>query len=269
MKRSRTILVTLLVVFIGLGLAKNLIARAALTGAITAITGFPAQVGGLRLGLLGGDLHIRNLRVLNPRGYGERVFVDVPELYVNLDPGALLRGKIHVEEMRLNLRTLNVVKASSGDLNLHKVKALAEGGPKASGGAPAPPAGKLPDLQVDVLELKVGGVSYTDESHTPPTVQAFAVNIDERYEHITNPYLFAGLVVSRALTKTTISSLANFDVRALQASVTQGLKLSADKLTGTVVDGAEAAKKIGQNAVGTAKGAVQQTADSFKRLLGQ
>ena len=266
MKRLKQMLAIAAIVLIGLFLGKNLIAKSALSGGVKLITGLDTQIGSLRVGLINTAVGIKGLRVLNPHGFPERVMVDVPEIFVDYDLGSFLKGEAHLQTMRVNLAELHVIKSAEGQLNLNSVKALESGKTEAG---QKPQAGPAPKFLIDVLELKVGKVVYKDYTANPPMVKEFAVNIDERYEHITNPYTFGALVFSRALMKTTVAQLAHFDVRGLQATVTEGLKGSAARLTSTLTEGTDAAQRIGQDALGTASEAVKGTAGTLKKLLGE
>ena len=266
MKLLRTTLTVVLIVGIGLVLTKNLIAQAALGGGVKAITGLNTQLKSVDVGLLKTAVRIKGLRVLNPSGFPEPVLVDVPEVFVDYDLGALLKGTAHFESLRIHLAQLNVVKAPDGTLNLHTIKALEPG--KAKEGAKPQQAGRPPAFAIDALELKIGKVVYTDYTVSPPQTREFNVNIDERYQHVTNPYTFTGLIVSRALLKTTVGQLANFDVSGLQATVTEGLKQSATQLRSTLKEGTKVAEQLGTGAVGTAKDVVEGTTGTLKKLLG-
>ena len=254
-------------VILAILLLKDFIAGAALAGGIKAITGLDAQVGSVHVALLKQAVRIRNVRVMNPSGFPDRVMLDLPELYVDYKVLPLLMGTAHLEEVRLNLQEFNVVKAADGRLNLDAITALKSDKPAAQGAPAKKPAGPPMKLQIDLLELNVGKVVYRDHTKSPATVREFPVEIHERYEHINNPYLLAGLIVSRSLMKTTVANLANFDVSGLQAGVQQALKASAGELTATLKDGATAAGKIGRDAAGAASDAVDKTAGTLKKLL--
>ncbi len=271
MKWLKTVFVVLVVAVCVLVLGRNLVAKAAVSGGIKMIAGLDARIGSMQGGLLKSAVGIKELQVLDPAGFQEPVMVDIPELYVDYDLGSFLRGKVHLETLRLHLKQFNVVKNGQGQLNLHAIKALETG--KAQQPPAQKPGGPAPALQIDVLELNIGKVVFKDYTKSPVLVKEFNVNIDERYEHIANPYAFAGLVVSRALIKTTVGQLANFDVMGLQSTVTQALKEGAGKLTGTLTQGAEqaagAATNVVGGATGTAKEVVDQTSGRLKKLFGQ
>ncbi len=255
-----------LVALIGAVLAKDRIAGAVLSGGVKAITGLDTQVGRTRVGLLNTSLGIQGLRISNPAGFRDRVMVDVPEVFVDYRLGAFMKGNVHLEVVRLHLAELDVIKASDGRLNLRSVKALEPD--QATGEAQPKEAGTGPQFQIDLLEVRIGKVVYKDYTVSPPLVKEFNVNINERYQRITNPDTFTGLIVSRALMKTTVEQLANFDVKGLQASVTEGLKASAAQLTSTLTGSTEAAEQIGKDALGTAQETVAGATGTLKKLLG-
>jgi hypothetical protein len=264
------------VALVALWVLKDVAASAVIAGGIKAVTGLGTKIGRVSVGLLNTSIGIRGLQVQNPRGYQDRLFVDVPEIYVNYKVLPLLRGKAHLEEVRLHLKELHVVKTAQG-VNLNAVKAL--GPATAKGQAQPAPAQGMPNLEIDVLALKVGKVVYRDETTSPATVKEFAVNLDERHEHITHPTILAGLIVSRALMKTTVAQLANFDVAGLQAVVTQGLRESAGRVaetTGALADrvtkdaGAmtRGAAGVTREAAGAAQEAVGEATGMVKKIFG-
>ena len=62
---------------------------------------------------------------------------------------------------------------------------------------------EMPDIQTDLLELKIGKAIYKDYSKgTPPKEKVYNVKIDERDENITNPQSFVRLIIFKALKDT-------------------------------------------------------------------
>ena len=149
---------------------------------------------------------------------------------------------------------------------------------------------KMPDLQIDLLDLKIGTVIYKDYSKgTPPKERVFNVNIDERYENITDPQSFVRLIILKALKNTTIASLTNFDLGKLQEGISgtvkktaemaqeaKGRAIEAGKDAGekvketveeTVDKAAEAGKEAGEKVKETAKETIEKAADTIKKIL--
>lgn len=247
------------VVVVGAWVGKGLLAKLAVSGGVRLVTGLDASIGSLHVGVFNTSIGVRNLQVRNPAGFADQVMVDLPEIYADYDLGAALKGNIHLERVRLNLKELRVVKNADGRLNLRAIKGLESDTP-----AP-PPSSKAGAFVIDALDLKIGTVTYADYTASPPSVKTFTVNLDEHFEHITNPTVFAGLVVSRALMKTTVAQLANFDVSGVQSMVTQGLRDSAGLVAGTATHVAtEAASQL----QGGATGAAKEAADAATKAVG-
>jgi len=244
------IVIVVLILFV-LSFAKDIIAKTAVSAGVRAITGLNLSMRSINIGILKTLVGINGLKLFNPVGFPDRLMMDMPEIYVDYNLGAIFRGKIHLRELRLNLKEFVVIKNESGQLNLDSLKVVKE---KKQKRVRAEAAGIMP-FQIDVLELKVGKVIYKDYSGgTPPMVQEFNVNINERYENITDPYNLARLIVVRTLRKTIISRLANFDLGPLQ-----------DQLGKTLQEAGKIAEELGGKALGDvatkAQGAAQEAAE--------
>ncbi|MDP3723500.1 MAG: hypothetical protein Q8R91_08400 [Candidatus Omnitrophota bacterium] len=243
-------------------LAKNVIVRFAVTSGVKALTGLRLSIRDIDVGWLNTRLGVTGLRVLNPTGFHDAVMVDVPELYIDYDLGAFLKGQTHLEEIRLDLQELTVIKNEQGDVNLNAlrtVKASKEPRPPQPAPKDTTIASKPPQIQVDLFELHIGTVVYKDYSVSPPQVHTFPVNVHERFEHITHPQALAGLIITRALAKTTIAQLTHLDLKALQEGLTDLVGKSLQKAVG----------EVGQGALDVTGQAVQGTTGALKKLLGQ
>ena len=212
-------------VLAGLLLAKNVLIKLAVSQGIKAVTGLDVQIGGLDVGLFNTRVSAKNVRVMNPAGFEDRVMVSLPELYVDYDLGSIVKGKPHLETVRVHLAELVVVKNQQGQVNVNSLRPIQE-----ERQAKAPPAeqrerpARAPELHVDLLELQVGRVVYKDYAQPTPSVKEFTVNIQERYEHITSPQALASMIVMRSLAKTTIARLAGVDLGALKSAVEHGIQ---------------------------------------------
>jgi len=271
---------------LGVALIKNIVAKAAVTGGVKAITGLGLDVDRLDVGLLRTAIGIRGMRLRNPSGFTDPVMINFPEIFVDYDLGAFLGGKVHLPEVRLNLKELTVVRNAQGELNLNALTAV-----QASKGAAKPTAtsSKMPDIRVDRLRLAIGRVVFKDyRGGGEPKTQEFAVDIDEEYRNITNPYVLGGLVVSRALMKTSVARLTGFDIGPLQsmvsAQLSQATALAGEatkqlegvanqtvkqlgQSSGRIKETAGQAADAGKEVVGAAADAVKKTTESLKKAL--
>ena len=126
----------------------------------------------------------------------------------------------------------------------------------------------MPELQIDVLELKIGKVVYKDYSKgTPPKVREFNVNIDERFENITNPRTFITLIIVKALKNTTIARLTNFNLGALQEDIAEKLKETTRKVVETADKAIETGKDVEKKVKDTAREKIEKATDAIKKIL--
>ena len=205
-------------------ICKNGIAKGAIESVTQAMTGCRLSIGKLDIGLLNTKIAANNLKLYNPSGFVDRTMMDLPELYVDCDSSTIFSGKPHINELRVHLRELLVVKNAKGELNLMALKPKqGSTGEKKTGGAPP--------ITIGLLRLKVEKVVYKDYSRgaSHPFVQEFNVNLDESYQNVSNINAIVPLIVSKALVNTTIASLANFRVDDLMSNFS-AVGLDAGKL---------------------------------------
>ncbi len=248
-------------------LAKDVIARAAVTGGVKAMTGLNLHIRSMDVGLLRSVVGIRGLTLENPSGFTDRIMIDLPEIYVHYDLSAFLRQQIHLREVRLELKEFVVVKDQQKRLNLDVLKVVQQSKEQPSK-VEKPKGGKAPEIQIDLLQLKIGKVVYKDYSGGgSPKVQEFSVNIDERYENITNAQAFGALVVSRALMNTAVARLANVNLDAMQSLVGDQMGRATQAVTGVLDTATGRATDVGHGVLDTAEEAAKTATDTLKKVL--
>lgn len=281
-------------VIIVVSLGKGIVAKAAVTGGVKAMTGLDLRIHAMDVGLLRTAVGIRGMTLRNPAGFPDPIMLDLPEIFVDYDLFSLFSKRVHLEEVRLTLKEFVVVKNAEGQVNLDALKMVQE----SKGATPASRGGAGPaQLHIDRLRLKVGTVVYKDyAAGGEPRIQAFPVNLDEEYRNITNPQALAALVVSRALMNTTVAKLAGVDLTAIQGQVGAQIEkvtaaataaasaaakqahAASAQVTGAAAQAASGAQaaaagaaKVGKEALGTATGAaagaVKGTAVTLKKIL--
>ncbi|MFH1858381.1 MAG: hypothetical protein ABH845_05720 [Candidatus Omnitrophota bacterium] len=289
LKKNRPVqlIAILLVLCVALAVAKDVAAKVIVSGGVKLMTGLTLNIRSMNVGVLRTLIAIKDMKLYNPRGFHDKVMADIPELYVDYDLGAFLRKKVHFEKMKLHLKEFLVVKNEKGELNLDALK-MVKAKKKTADKVPVAEKEKtkMPEMRIDVLELKIEKVIYKDYSRgTPPSVQEFEVNINERYEDITDPYMFGSLIVVKALMNTTIARLTNFDLGPLKTQATGALTKATgiatetfdkaktqatEALTKTSEVGKEAAAKAGEaasKATDVAKDAAEKTSGALKKVF--
>lgn len=249
MKKWGIILACILAVLLVLAVIKDIVIKIAVEQGARIVTGLKLDIGSLKVGLINTLVDIRNLRILNPSGFKDRDMLNMPRIYVAYDLPAIIGGKIHLKDATIDMKEFVVVKNDKGQLNLDSLKVVQA---QKSGGKQAEKAeGKVPQIQIDVLRLKIGKAVFKDYSKgAEPRITEFNVNIDEEYKNITNPYTLVSLIVVKALMNTSISSLTNFDIKGLSGNI-------SDTLAGAQKMAAETTKK--------AQETVQQVSETAKK----
>ncbi len=208
----------------------------------------------LHIGIKTPVIHIKGLVLLNPKGFPDPIMLDMPEIFIKYDPSRLFGPRIHLYEMRLNLKECLVAKDRLGHLNVDSLK-LWDGSKR--------PKGKPSDIHIDKLRLKIGKASYKDYTKgLKPAVREFNIDIDEEYADVEDIYTLGRLIVARSLSNTFIPRLADFDVEGLNKTLRDVIKKSERLLedTETAAKGIvkDAKATLGEVASGI-KGALTET----------
>ncbi len=142
---------------VGLLLSKDAIAKAAAEQQIRAQTGMDVKIGRFSIGLLSPVVTIENFKLYNTPEFGGTPFLDIPELHIEFDRGALAQRKLHITLLRLNLAELTVVRSDAGRTNI--ISPAKQRAPIASG---TKPAEAIEFTGVDVANLSLGKVQFID-----------------------------------------------------------------------------------------------------------
>ncbi len=275
MKRKVVIIPAIvLAILIALFFGKNVIIKTSVTAGVRAMTGLKLSIRSMDIGIFKTLIGINELQLYNPSGFVDEVMIDCPEIYVDYDLGAFMKGRTHLEEVRLILKEFIVVKNEAGKLNLDSLKVVKGKGKEerekgeekkgeTDGGEEKET--KMLDFQIDVLELRIDKVVYKDYSKgTPPKAQEYNVNIDDRFENITDPKTLGRLVILKALKNTAIARLANFDIGKLQRGISETVKKTTEKVQ-EATD--RAVKDIEEKAREAAREKVKKATDAIKKIL--
>jgi len=167
----------LIVLLAVLFLSRNVIARVSVEIGAKKVTGFPLKIGSVDVGLFSGKLDVRDLTLMNPPEFQEKMFVDMPQLYVDYRLGSMLSGAPHINDMLINIKQLVIVKTDKGDSNAMKLKGVVSsgGGSKSS-----------TKYQVDRLRIQVGTVTIKDYSRAKPTERTLTLNLQRTYKNISD-----------------------------------------------------------------------------------
>lgn len=162
-----------------------------------------------QLSLMPSTIQVKGLVLSQPAGFPGREMMVMPELYLNIALGDLLKQKIYVKELRINLKQFTIVRDKSGRLNtdVFKPKDMAATKDKNSHKKPAPGF----KFHADRVLLNVGEVYYTDYTARQPQEAVFKINLQNaEFKNIDSLQALGAMIASQAVMNTTISGLLDF-----------------------------------------------------------
>lgn len=207
----------LLVVF------RNQVIQFVMARAVTQVTGFPTTVGGVKYNFPA-DIEITGLHIENPAGFKEKVFADIPEIYLNFSLEEFLKKeRTHIRELRLNIQQINIERNAEGVTNLQKLSSV--GKSTAPGGQtvekePAPKEPAMPFL-LDKFVLTMRKVSFKNNGPVVPGLPAAGgaavdMNVNQEvFTNITDPLVLVNVVVMKIIYGTTFGNLLGLNPKEL------------------------------------------------------
>jgi hypothetical protein len=270
MNKRWMVVAIVIAALVAVSVIKDLAIKTAVEAGAEIVTGLKLTMSGFNAGIARSIVSIKGLKLHNPKGFPDPVMIDMPEIYVDYDLPAMLRGEIHLKEARINLAEFVVVKDRAGKLNLNSLKAVAA---QKKGAQATSKAGKPMKMRIDVLNLKIGKAVYKDYSRGgAPSVTEYNINIDKTFRNVDNPNTLVSLLVVEALTKTPIAGLANFDVGSLSRSVSASLESAtkavavAQETVNKTLESTKVAADTAKTATNTAKKTVESVGGLLKGL---
>lgn len=266
MKKLVGIMVGIAIALLVVAIAKDIVIKTMVEKGVEIVTGLKLDIGTLKVGVLKPVVDIKDLKLFNAAGFKDRTMIDMPEIYVDYDLAAIFKNRIHLNEVRIDLKEFDVIKNEQGVLNLDSLKVVQA---EKEGKKPAEKAaGKAPEIQIDNLKLRIGKVIYKDYSKGGvPDVKEFDLNLNESYSNINNPYAVVSLIVVKALMNTTIAGVTGFDLQGLSGTISGPLG-SAQELVGGAMDKATQAVGTAQESVKTVTETTKNTTEAVGEATG-
>ncbi len=226
------------------------------------ITGLRLDIEDLNVGIPETIVDIKGMQLYSPKGYEDKLMVDIPEIYIDYDLTAILKNDIHLNEVRIDLREMIIVKKRDGKMNLDSLKVVRSA--ETEDVAIKEEVGKKnkkTNFRIDHLKLKIGRVIYKDySSGSEPSIKEYNLNIDDSYDNITDPQALARLILVRALINTNI---ANFKIKNLQSLTADTLNITIGELEGGVKQSVGVGEAIG----GSAKDITGKATEAIKSIF--
>lgn len=230
------ILILLVILIGGLLFFRDSIAKSVAEKQIRAETGMDATIGKFHIGLVDPVVTIENLRIYNPPGFLHPRFVDIPEIHVEYDRGALFSRKLHFTLVRFNMADVSVDENADGKTNLEFLQEKQKQKAASTSKAKSEPAMEF--VGIDTLVLTLGRVRFSSVKHPERDKE---INLDVRNTELKNVKSakdFSGLIVSIML-KNGVNFLG------------EGVSAAADAATGAVKNAGGTAEKTGKKLLDT------------------
>lgn len=203
MKKWLKILIIVVVAIFGMGVLKDMLIKSTITTIGSSVVGAPIKIRKFALRAITQKVHIRDMAVYNPKGFPKGPLVEIPEIRVDFNLGALFRGKLHLPLIIFDLKQLVLVKDKEGNLNVDalKVAQVEEEPEKKEEEAKPKKKSKAMPMQIDELRLNVERIVMIDYSKgEKPIITAHEIALkDKVFKNIKSPAQLATLVMVQAM----------------------------------------------------------------------
>lgn len=194
MKKIRIILLAVVISIFTVVIIRDQIIRVTITVAATRVLGTGVHIDGFSLGLFRQSVKISGFKVYNPKGFSKGILLDLPKINVVYDLAAILKGKLHLPNVEVELKEMLLEKNTKGELNVDSLKVAKQG--KAQ---ELKPAKQMP-MQLDIVKLGIGRIISKDYSADKgPMVKLYDINIHKTYKNITSAQQLAALILTEPM----------------------------------------------------------------------
>ncbi|NQU94874.1 MAG: hypothetical protein HQ549_01405 [Candidatus Omnitrophica bacterium] len=201
-------------------------------------------------------LHMKDCVVYNPEGFNrDHAVAYLPEIVVWYDVKNLIENKkIHMKELEVSMRMLNVVKDKNGRMNVSTLKISLDNL-------------DIMPIEFDKLILTVDEVVYKDYSKGgKPRTEAYSVNIRaQSFESIPSVDDVFGKILMESLSKTAIKGMAVVGLAAVAGGVVAGPVIIPVGIAAIVLSGKDSYKVTIEE---TYDGAYDACMESAKEMGG-
>lgn len=245
LKKLLFLVVFLLVILV---LARNYVVKIGAEQFVKQQTGLPLKMEGINIGLVDTKIDIDDLKLYNPPNFEEKLMVNIPDIYVDYNLPEIIKGNVHLNEIRFHLNEVIIVKNKAGQTNIDALKALQQ--PKPEGEAPKkeepkPQAKKKGKEYIGQASFRVDRFTYKDYSgEGEPKIITKDIGLNKTYKDIDSFNKLVALIVVDATVSSGLSDLVNITSAAqllgddllnqaggMIKGVTDGLLKGSDSLT--------------------------------------
>ena len=184
-------------------------------------TGFKVELDEFDVNPISGTATVKNMRLFNPPEFNSGVFLNLRELFANINIADFFKRKlIHLEQLRLNLDEITVVRSADGKTNLSALSSVENQREPARTEQERTSSEKISFL-IDELHLTMRKVNYLDYSSGGPEPKrySFDMKVNEKVlKNITNPAAIMGTIILQIAYNTAVGNLG-IDFSGLEEQV--------------------------------------------------
>ncbi len=201
--------------------------------------GAKVRIGSVRLHLNPAEIEVRRIRISNLKGFSEPYLAILPEVFIRVNLPDLLKGRTHIELMRINLEEIRVEYNSAGQVNLNELRKILsqkQAAQAKSGVSRAPQsqsqaqaissqtAKPVSQVKIDRAVLSLGKAVYADTSKKPAYRKEFALNVrEQKLDNAEDPLALTQQIITAILSRAGASLAgAKFDQWGAQVGAQTG-----------------------------------------------
>ncbi len=228
--------IVLVVIVVVTVVFRDVVIRQVAMKAGSSLLGAELKIGGFDWGFFTQKVVIKDLTIEHPPGFEKDSFIDIPRIVVEYDLGALLKGKLRMPLVLIDLREMMVIKNREGKLNVDSIKTIHPDKKETF---------EIPEFVIDELKLNVGKVVYKDQYKKKiPQVLVYDINIRNRtFKNINNVPKLITIVMVQALKPTAVQNAGVYAAATLMGigflpGAVIGIVVAKDSAVGELAVGA-------------------------------
>lgn len=197
------VILLILISFSILLVYRNTIAKDGIEKGVYNLVGQKMTIGKVNVGLFKTDIAVEDIKVFNPEGYSKELLAEVPEIFINYALLDILKGFIHLPEIKLNIDEVNIEKDKNGVLNIDKFKVESEKN-SAKSAKEKEQSGKdngKKQFLADKVILEVGTIHYKDNTKSPAVEKEYKMNFSKTFTNVTDERVIISAITTEILSR--------------------------------------------------------------------
>ncbi|NCC52420.1 MAG: AsmA family protein [Spartobacteria bacterium] len=245
MKLIRNLVIIVVILLIGLVLARNALLKSGARKAIEEYTGFKLEIDSFNVGLFKPTFEIKGLKLLNPPDFPEANAFEIDHLFVKYDLASLFSDKIHLYDVIIDVPRIVVIQKEDGETNIGRLTKKSEKDrdkKKDDVEKKADKPGKekkSKEIEIDIMRIKLGTVEFRryEEGVEAPEVRTHELNKEETFTNVKNIQDVINQITMQLLADEGLKELNKWAEEHQEDLEKMGLKSSDVEKVGNAVKG--------------------------------